>query len=74
MHAYSFYLSILNIKIGSCTKINNMDEVVLAISENNKKLISLDLWKTSNLTQVGVSALSQCSLLEEVDLGWWLVF
>lgn len=48
-----------------------MDEVVLTIASNNKNLISLDLWKTLNLTQHGVTALSQCHLLEEVDFGWW---
>ncbi|KAK6618314.1 hypothetical protein RUM44_002766 [Polyplax serrata] len=59
---------------GSCIKITNIDEVVLALAENNRKLISLDLWKMSNLTQVGVAALNHCSQLEEVDFGWCLGF
>jgi F-box/leucine-rich repeat protein 4 len=50
-----------------------MDEVAQAMGAYNKELISVDFWKTYSLTPVGVKALSQCSNLEEVDLGWWSV-
>ncbi|KAK6617865.1 hypothetical protein RUM43_014094 [Polyplax serrata] len=66
--------NLLHLNLGSCIKITNIDEVVLALAENNRKLISLDLWKMSNLTQVGVAALNHCSQLEEVDFGWCLGF
>lgn len=56
---------------GSCIKITSMDEVAATLATYNRNLMSLDLWKTSNLTQLGVGALSQCVKLEEVDFGWW---
>lgn len=62
-----------HLNIGSCTKISNLDEVAIHIGTHNQKLLSLDLWKTAHLTQVGVRALSLCSQLEELDMGWWYV-
>lgn len=60
--------------LGSCIKISNMDEIAITLATYNKKLVSVDFWKTSNFTQVGLTALSECVALEEVDFGWWYVF
>ncbi|RZF47708.1 hypothetical protein LSTR_LSTR014625 [Laodelphax striatellus] len=49
-----------------------MDEVAQAMGNFNQELVTIDFWKTYSLTPIGVRALSQCSKLEEVDLGWCL--
>lgn len=51
-----------------------MDEIAQILGTYNKELISVDFWKTYSLTPIGIKYLSQCSLLEEIDIGWWLVF
>lgn len=56
---------------GSCSRINDTDEIAIVISRCNTKITSLDFWKTPNLSQVGVGTLSSCCYLEEVDFGWW---
>ncbi|XP_033762682.1 F-box/LRR-repeat protein 4-like isoform X2 [Pecten maximus] len=62
-------LEILN--LGSCTRINNFDEVCLALGENCKKLISLDLWRSRTITGDGLVSLANgCPELEELDIGW----
>ncbi|KAL1137854.1 hypothetical protein AAG570_009550 [Ranatra chinensis] len=61
-----------HINLGSCVRVSSMDEVAQALGSYNKELVSVDFWKTHSLTPVGVKALSQCSKLEEVDLGWCL--
>ncbi|XP_046389546.1 F-box/LRR-repeat protein 4 isoform X2 [Ischnura elegans] len=55
---------------GSCDSISNLDEVAVTISRHNKELISIDFWKGSSLTTIGLQALSQCKMLQEVDFGW----
>lgn len=62
---FFFYL------LGSCIQIANMDEIAIIISIYNKNIRSLDFWKTSNLTQIGVAALGNCIHLQEIDFGWW---
>lgn len=48
-----------------------MDEIAEVLGTYNKELISVDFWKTYSLTPTGIKHLSQCSLLEEIDIGWW---
>lgn len=48
-----------------------MDEVAYHISNHNHELVSLDMWKSHFLSASGLRALSNCHMLEEVDLGWW---
>lgn len=50
----------------------SMDEVCVQISTFNPKMKSIDMWKCHNLTTFGVHALADCSLLEELDVGWCL--
>lgn len=54
-----------------CNVAVNMDDVALHISQYNKQLISLDLWKAHFLSAHGLIALAECQNLEEVDFGWW---
>lgn len=64
-------LFILSISAAFCNVAVNMDDVALHISEYNKHLVSLDMWKAHFLSANGVMALSKCHDLEEVDFGWW---
>lgn len=48
-----------------------MDEIAEVLGTYNKELISADFWKTYSLTPKGIKHLSRCSLLEEIDIGWW---
>lgn len=49
----------------------NMDDVSLTISQYNKKIVSIDMWKSHGLSAIGLLALATCTQLEEVDFGWW---
>lgn len=50
----------------------NMDEVCLMISAFNRNIQTVDMWKSHNLTTMGIRALSECPELEELDFGWCL--
>lgn len=50
----------------------NMDETAITISQYNHSIRSIDMWKSRNLSSIGLLALATtCTLLEEVDFGWW---
>lgn len=66
--------NLLHLNIGSCIRITNMDEIASVISSCNRNIVSLDFWKTANLSQIGVGTLSSCNNLQEVDFGWCLGF
>ncbi|KAK7601643.1 hypothetical protein V9T40_009084 [Parthenolecanium corni] len=61
-----------HINLGSCRAISTMDGIAEVLGTYNKKLISVDFWKTYSLTPKGIKYLSQCNLLEEIDIGWCL--
>ncbi|XP_053698120.1 F-box/LRR-repeat protein 4 [Sabethes cyaneus] len=61
-----------HLNIAFCSLDVSMDEVALQISKHNRKLISLDMWKSHSLTSFGLEALAKCTELEEVDFGWCL--
>lgn len=50
----------------------NMDEICMQISNFNPNITSIDMWKCSSLTSIGVRALAECRLLEELNFGWCL--
>lgn len=50
----------------------NMDDICIQISTFNLEMKSIDMWKCHNLTAIGVLALSECKMLEELDFGWCL--
>ncbi|XP_060598191.1 F-box/LRR-repeat protein 4-like [Ruditapes philippinarum] len=60
-----------HLNLGSTNCVHVFDEILLAIGEHTKKLVSLDAWRCRTVSNVGVSALAGgCSHLEELDLGW----
>ncbi|XP_013143957.1 PREDICTED: F-box/LRR-repeat protein 4 [Papilio polytes] len=61
-----------HVNLGSCKMISVMDEVALALGATCPQLISADFWKSYSLTAAGIVALGNCTLLEELDVGWCL--
>lgn len=50
----------------------NMDETAITISQYNKQIQSIDMWKSRSLSSIGLLALATtCTELQEVDFGWW---
>lgn len=60
-----------SLSLAACPNISG-DELCLVLSHCQQKLRCLDLWRCSSLTGRGVSALSSCTRLEDLDLGWCL--
>ncbi|XP_053374436.1 F-box/LRR-repeat protein 4-like [Mercenaria mercenaria] len=60
-----------HLNLGSTDCVHAFDEVLLALGNNTKKLVSLDLWRCRTVSNVGVSALANgCPDLQELDIGW----
>ncbi|KAK2179392.1 hypothetical protein NP493_493g01021 [Ridgeia piscesae] len=60
-----------HLNLGSCTSVNNFDDVALELGKNCKRLVSLDLWRAKTISDVGLSAIADnCHLLQELDVGW----
>ncbi|KAI0234501.1 F-box/LRR-repeat protein 4 [Lamellibrachia satsuma] len=60
-----------HLNLGSCTCVNNFDDVALELGKNCKKLVSLDLWRAKTISDVGLRGIADnCSQLQELDLGW----
>jgi len=51
-----------------------MDHIAYTLSTSNKQLVSVDFWKSYTLSQTGLRFLTALKQLEEIDLGWWLVY
>lgn len=51
-----------------------MDHIAHVLSRSNKQLVSVDFWKSYNLSPLGLRYLMALKQLEEIDLGWWLVY
>lgn len=51
-----------------------MDHVAYKLSISNKQLVSVDFWKSYTLSPTGLRYLTALKQLEEIDLGWWLVY
>lgn len=51
-----------------------MDNIALVLSLFNKELVSVDFWKSYSLSPLGLRYLMVHKNLEEIDLGWWLVY
>lgn len=50
----------------------NMDETAITISQYNKEIQSIDMWKSRGLSSIGLLALATtCTELQEVEFGWW---
>lgn len=61
-----------HLNLGIAPPLLSMDEVAIQISQYNRQIVSLDMWKSQFLSSVGLKALSSCEHLEEVDFGWCL--
>lgn len=61
-----------HLNLGFCSLPVDMNKVAILISKYNKKIVSLDMWKSHSLTSLGILALAKCHDLEEVDFGWCL--
>ncbi|XP_058830886.1 F-box/LRR-repeat protein 4-like [Topomyia yanbarensis] len=61
-----------HLNLAFCSLDVSMDDVAQHISKYNRRLISLDMWKSHSLTSVGLAALAKCTDLEEADFGWCL--
>ncbi|GAA54437.1 F-box/LRR-repeat protein 4 [Clonorchis sinensis] len=60
-----------HINLGSCTNVQDMNQVLDNLTRNNTGLISVNLWRCVTVSAMGVSYLARsCPLLEELDLGW----
>ena len=71
-HQYLVMFRLQHLNIASCGNLN-VDEICLVLSNYNKSLVSLDLWRNTSLTSSGVYLLAKgLPLLEELDLGWCL--
>lgn len=51
-----------------------MDNIARVLSSCNKELVSVDFWKSYTLSPIGLRYLTILRKLEEIDLGWWLVY
>lgn len=52
-------------------QIEDYDTVASMMGAKCKKLQTLDLWRSKNITENGIAELAAgCPLLEELDLGW----
>lgn len=61
-----------HLNLGFFDGYNNMDRIAIEIATSTPSIVSLDMWKSHSLSAVGLAALAQCTLLEEVDFGWCL--
>lgn len=61
-----------HLNLAFCGTSVSMDEIAIQISNYNRQLISVDMWKSHSLSSIGLQALSVCHQLEEVDFGWCL--
>ncbi|XP_042906461.1 F-box/LRR-repeat protein 4 isoform X1 [Parasteatoda tepidariorum] len=57
--------------LGSCTNIDSFNEVARAIASDRKQIKTLDFWRASSLSCLGISELAEhCNEIVEIDLGW----
>jgi F-box and leucine-rich repeat protein 4 len=62
------------LKIAFASLHINMDDVCMIVSVFNPNIKSIDMWKSYSMSNRGLRALSECPLLEEINLGWTLRF
>lgn len=62
------------LKIGFASPMISMDDVCMVISVFNPSIKTIDMWKSYAMSNRGLRALSECPMLEEINLGWTLRF
>jgi len=60
-----------NLCLASCPNIDG-DEVCMYLSHCQPNLETIDFWRCNSITERGINALTHCSFLRDVDLGWCL--
>lgn len=60
-----------HLNVGHGSTQTNMDAVAVQLGRTNRRLVSLDMWKSYGLSAGGLAALAACDGLQELDIGWW---
>lgn len=60
-----------HLNLGHGSTQTNMDAVAVQLSRTNRRLRSLDMWKSFGLSATGLAALTACGEMQELDIGWW---
>lgn len=60
-----------HLNVGHGGTQTNMDAVAVQLGRTNRRLVSLDMWKSYGLSAGGLAALATCDSLQELDIGWW---
>ncbi|KAA3678178.1 F-box and leucine-rich repeat protein 4 [Paragonimus westermani] len=62
-----------HVNLGSCVDVQDMDLVLDHLTRSNPGLRSLNLWRCTTVSAVGIEHIANsCRLLEELDVGWCL--
>uniref|UniRef100_UPI00358DFDDA F-box/LRR-repeat protein 4-like isoform X2 n=1 Tax=Myxine glutinosa TaxID=7769 RepID=UPI00358DFDDA len=60
-----------HLNLGGCLEVKEPDVVLVVLASNCQQLRSLDMWRSSELTEIGLAHLaSRCKNIEDLDLGW----
>uniref|UniRef100_A0A8C4QIF0 Uncharacterized protein n=2 Tax=Eptatretus burgeri TaxID=7764 RepID=A0A8C4QIF0_EPTBU len=60
-----------NLNLGDCCEVKNPNTVLYFLASNCQQLRSLDMWRTTQLTHIGLKYLTTwCKNIEDLDLGW----
>lgn len=57
--------------LASCANIDG-DEVCMYLSHCQPNLEIIDFWRCNSISERGINALTHCSFLKDIDLGWCL--
>eukprot|EP00088_Acartia_fossae_P021172 TRINITY_DN22663_c0_g1_i11.p1 TRINITY_DN22663_c0_g1~~TRINITY_DN22663_c0_g1_i11.p1 ORF type:complete len:601 (-),score=50.87 TRINITY_DN22663_c0_g1_i11:588-2390(-) len=60
-----------HLSLACCSNIDG-DEVCMYLSHCQPHLETIDFWRCNTITERGIGALSHCSKLRDLDLGWCL--
>lgn len=62
------------LKIGFASPLISMDDVCMVVPVFNPRIRVIDMWKSYSMSNRGLRALSECAMLEDINLGWTLRF
>ncbi|CAG0902140.1 unnamed protein product, partial [Darwinula stevensoni] len=65
-----FNPGIRHLHVGSCSQLNPLDHLAVVLPVLTPYLSSLNAWRAQGLTGVGITALSRCQNLQELEIGW----
>jgi hypothetical protein len=61
-------------EIGFASPLISMDDVCMVISVFNPEIKAIDRWKSYARSNRGLNDISECLMLEDINLGWTLWF